>query len=226
MGLENLQIVVLWAAFWTALFSFRRRDPGNAAALRFVLALGCGAGLAHLGWALLHLPRVCRHPAVLLDGSRGFTLLTVPLGVFLAVPWRRPRPARERFLATALRALPLAFAVAKLGCLAAGCCGGIPVNEKRLHPTAFYELAGFVLLGAALRGRSDPWVPAVFAFGFGAIRLVVEPLRATPPLGEPGIPVAVLAGAWLVASLLLTGGLVRRKKTRPSSAPRGTRVDP
>lgn len=220
MGFESVQTLFLWAAFWTAILSFRHRDPEQAAALRFAGALVSGAALAHVGWALLHLPRVSRHPAVLLDGSRGFTLLAVPLGVFMAVPWRRSRSIRDRFLASALRALPRAFAVAKLGCLTVGCCGGIPVNQgsapnPRLHPTALYELAGFALLDAALRGRSDAWVGPVFAFGFGAIRLVVEPLRATPALGDPAIPAVVLAGAWLVASLLLTGCLLRRHGTHP-----------
>jgi prolipoprotein diacylglyceryltransferase len=125
--------------------------------------------------------------------------------------------------------------VAKIGCLTVGCCGGIPVNEisassLRRHPTALYELAGFVLLDAALRGRSDAWVAPVFGFGFGAIRLVVEPLRATPPLGEPAIPALLLAGAWLVASLLLTGCLLRGEETPSrdtgSSAPLGTSAGP
>ena len=214
MGLESAQSLALWAAFWAAVLSFRRCASEPAGALRFVLALVCGAVFAHVGWALLHLPRVSRHPAILLDASRGFTLLTVPLGVLLAIPWRRSRGDRDRFLASALRALPLAFAVAKLGCLAAGCCRGLPMDRfwgvvsastPPLHPTVLYEAAGFTLLHAALRHRSDAWVAPVFAFGFGAIRLSVEPLRAPPPLGEPAIPVAVLAAAWLIASLLLAG---------------------
>ena len=225
VGLENAQIVALWAAFWTAVLTYRRCNAGQAGALRFVLALVCGAALAHVGWALLHLPRVVRHATVLLDPSRGFTLLLVPLGAFVAVPWRRPL-ARDRFLASALRAMPLAFAVARLGCLAVGCCGGVPVARVSmspgvsrhlpvLHPTALYEVAGFILLHTALRRSPDAWVSPAFAFGFGAIRLAIEPLRATPPLGAPAIPAVWLAAVWLAASIPLAGRSLRlRRRSR------------
>ena len=217
VGLENGQILALWAAFWTALLSFRQCNPAKATALRFVLALVCGAALAHVGWALLHLPRVSRHPAVLLDPLRGFTLLLVPLGAFVAAPWHRPL-AVDGFLASALRALPLACAVARLGCLAVGCCAGAPIAGTSpgvsrhlpvLHPTALYEVIGFALLHTALRRSSDAWVSPVFALGFGAIRLVVEPWRATPPIGAPALPASWLAAAWLAASIPLAGRSLR-----------------
>jgi hypothetical protein len=38
--------------------------------------------------------------------------------------------------------------------------------------------------------------PAVLG-GFGLVRLLVEPLRASPPLGEPIVPAAWIAAGWI-----------------------------
>lgn len=219
-------MAALWGAFWTAVLSFRWSERGSDAPARFLLGLVLGAGLAHLGWWLLHLPQVREHPSSVLDVSRGFTVLAVPVGLLLTAPWRGSLGDRISYLARALRSLPLALAVAKLGCLAAGCCHGVAMGSLAramlpmgpLHPAALYEILGFLALHAALGRVPQPHVPAAFALGFGAIRLAVEPLRAAPPLGEPVIPAAVLAAMWLVGSVplvrLLSPALVRGVRIR------------
>jgi prolipoprotein diacylglyceryltransferase len=183
------QLALLCAAFWTAVLRYRGERPE-----RFVVGIVLGAAAGHLGWAALHAPEVRAHPWALLDPAVGFCVLFVPLGLLLC----------ERS-AAAFRTLPLALAAARLGCIAGSCCQGTPTAlpwaVRGLHPTPLYEIAGLLLLHAASRGVADghlvPWVLG----GLGLVRLVVEPLRAAPPLGEPLLPSAWIAGAWIVLSL-------------------------
>jgi predicted aspartyl protease len=192
-----LQILALFGAFWTAVALYARRSS-SPAIFHFVGALGLGAVFAHLGWALLHLPAVAGHPSALLDPARGLTVLFVPLGLLLL----------ERSPA-AFASLPLALAVARLGCLAAGCCHG-PEGE----PTPLYEIGGLLVLHGLVRRLPASWVtPAVLA-GFGLIRLATEPLRAIPPLGESVIPAGAIALGWVVFGW----GLARRRAV-PSLGP-------
>jgi hypothetical protein len=187
-----LQLLALFGAFWTAIAFYAQRSPSPAPA-RFVGALGLGAVFAHLGWAVLHWPAVAAHPSALLDPARGLTLLFVPLGLLLM----------ERSPA-AFASLPLAFAVARLGCLATGCCHG-PEGE----PTPLTEIGGLVVLhGVTRRLPARSVTPGVLA-GFGLIRLATEPLRATPPLGEPLVPAAWIAAAWIAGGGMLAIGSAR-----------------
>jgi phosphatidylglycerol:prolipoprotein diacylglycerol transferase len=148
----------LCAAFWTALAGYRSRAGRDAA--RFVLALALGAALA-----------------------RAFGLLAVPAGLFVAGPWRAP--LRHRFLDAALPALPLAFAVAKLGCLAAGCCAAAPAEAL-----AFAGVQVGIALGPQRRA------PALALAGIAMVRLAVLPAR--PGAGLSGL----LALLWLSAAAL------------------------
>ncbi len=175
-----LQPLALFGAFWTALALYGRRSPAPEP-LRFVAALALGAVFAHLGWALLHSSAVATHPEVLLDPARGFCVLFVPLGPLLLAP----RPA-------AFASLPLALAVARLGCLAAGCCHG-----ENGEPTPLYEIAGLVVLHGMVSRLPDRWVIPVVLGGFGLIRLAVEPMRSIPPLGEPVVPTVAIAALWV-----------------------------
>jgi hypothetical protein len=158
------------------------------------LALALGAALAHAGWLVLHVPAVWpalrTRPSLLIDSSLGFCVLFLPLGLLML----------ERS-AAAFASLPLALAVARLGCLAACCCEGTPTSLPwaiaGLHPTALYEAAGLLALhGAAARAEARRAAPLVLG-GIGALRLLVEPLRAIPPLGPPIVPPAVIATAWV-----------------------------
>jgi hypothetical protein len=192
---QLLQLLALFGAFWTAIALYARHSPSPVPA-RFVTALGLGAACAHLGWAVLHWPAVAAHPSALLDPARGLTLIFVPLGLLLLE--RSP---------TAFASLPLALAVARLGCLATGCCHG-PEGE----PTPLYEIVGLVVLHGVIRRLPASWVtPAVLA-GFALIRLATEPLRAMPPLGEPLVPAAWIAAAWIAGGGLLAIGSARSQR--------------
>lgn len=189
---------LLLAAFWTAVLLYRGRQP-----LRFVAGLAAGAACAHLGWAALHWGEMSRHPGAILDLSLGYCVLFLPLGPLLFAPQ-----------AATWRALPLALAAARLGCLAAGCCHGTPAPWGT-HPTPLYEIALLVALHSAVRATPDARAAAVFLAGFGLERLVVEPWRATPPLAEPLIAPAAIAALWCAAGTgLLLAPRARRARAR------------
>jgi hypothetical protein len=152
----TLYDAALCAAFWAALAGFRPRAAGDAA--RFVLGLAAAAALARAGGLLL-----------------------APAGVLLLAPLR----GRGVYLERALPALPLAFAVAKLGCLAEGCCGA-----------AAGEALGFAAVGLLAR-RCAPRPAARAALGgIAAVRLAALPLRPEAQLS------ALFACVWLAAAAL------------------------
>ena len=213
MSAALAQPIAWCAAFWTALFLYTRRAR-PAQSLRFACALALGAALAHAGWLLLHLPETWPalrvRPSLLLDPSLGFCMLFVPLGPLLL--------ARS---AAAFASLPLALAVARLGCVAAGCCQGIPTaapwGVSGLHPTAIYEIAGLLALGgAAARADARFAIPLVLG-GIGALRLLIDPLRAAPALGAPVVAPAAMASGWLGVAAPLAW---RQRFSRSSPATR------
>jgi prolipoprotein diacylglyceryltransferase len=210
-----LQAVALSAAFWTALHLALREPGGRRHAARVAGGLALGALLAHLGWAALHAAALAAAPGAWLDPTRGFCVLLVPFGPLLAAP---RAPARRAFLDAALGALPLAFALARLGCLAAGCCTGaatalpwaIPgADGLARHPAPVYEAGLCAALHLALRALPRGARAAAALVGLGLARLAVQPLRAPPALGEPA-----LDPRWL-AALLIAAGLAL---ARPESA--------
>lgn len=226
----DLQRGLLSAAFCVAMLGYRGREPA-----RFAIALLLGVGFAHVGWAALHAGRVLADPLAFVDPTRGFSVLFVPLGpCALGLASREPE-VRRRFVASALRALPLALACARIGCLVAGCCGGSSFefggSGMRLrHPTALYESIGLVALHVWIVGARSERVFGRFALGFGLIRLVVEPVRESAPLGPPGIPVAWIAGLWSLlglASLARARGIASltraRDRRRPAAVCRSRR---
>ena len=194
VSLAQLQPFAWCAGFWTAWLVYSRRAHAPRP-VRFACALALGAALAHAGWLLLQLPVIApalrARPGLLLDPRLGACVLFVPLGPLLL----------ERSGA-AIASLPLGLAVARLGCLAAGCCRGTPSSAPwavgGLHPSALYECAGLLVLHTLVsRAAPRQRAPLVLA-GIGALRLVCEPLRAAPALGPPLVPPAALAAAWIV----------------------------
>lgn len=220
------QPVFLLAAFWTALASIAR-SPAGASPVRCVAGLALGAALAHAGFALLQAPALAALPVhTWLDPTRGFCVLFVPLGPFLVAPRRGPE--RDAFLAASLSALPLALAVARVGCLAAGCCHGLATDlpwgiaaggGARVHPTPLYEVVGLLAFRRVLGACPEAWIAPVFALGFGAVRLAVEPWRAPPPLGPPVVPPAAIALAWIALSPLFASRAPRAPGSRSPSPP-------
>ena len=207
-----VQPLALCAALWLALFEYQRRAPRTTDAARFVLGLGLGALLAHLGWALLHASALRLQPAALFELRSGFSILFVPLGPLLVAPWRAGRRRAWSFAGTALGCLPLAFCAARVGCLVAGCCHGTPTTLPwglvrgeagiGVHPTPLYEMAGWLLLHASTRRVRASRVAPLALVGFGLVRLAVAPWRAEPPLGAPDISPSALAAGWLVLGVL------------------------
>jgi prolipoprotein diacylglyceryltransferase len=70
------------------------------------------------------------------------------------------------------------------------------------HPVAGYEVLAWTVLAFALRRVSDAQAPGLFLFAFGALRLFLEPLRAAPPLGEPGLEIGLVASLWMGVGLI------------------------
>ena len=205
MSVALLQPIAWCAAFWTALFLYTRRAR-PVRSLRFACALGLGAALAHAGWLLLHAPLVWpairARPGLLIDPSLGFSVLFAPLGPLLL----------ERS-AAAFASLPMALAVARLGCLAAGCCHGTPTAMPwalaGLHPTALYEIAGLLALHGVV-SRADPRFSAPLVLGgIGALRLLIDPLRAAPPFGAPLFAPGAVAAGWLAIAARLRRSSMR-----------------
>jgi len=199
------------AAFWAALLLARRQPGARDQGARVAAGLVLGALLGHLGWAALHASALWEAPSAWLDPTRGFCILFVPWGVLLSAP--RDPAARRTYLDAALGALPFAFALARLGCFAAGCCGGVaadlPWAIGGRHPTALYEAAACAALHVALPALSHGRGAAALA-GLGILRLAVEPLRAMPPLGRPA-----LDASWLAALLVgLGAGLAFHERAR------------
>ena len=217
----TLQVLAWFAAFWTAVLAYRGRAPDPGLAPRFVIGLGIGAALARFGWAALHLPALLAQPALVLSPATGFTVLTLPIALLLVAPSRSRASARSSFLAASLGSLPLALAVARLGCLAAGCCHGTPTllpwgvaidaGALRVHPTPAYEIAGCVALWLVVRALPPIWIASVVLIGFGLIRLLVEPWRAEPPLGAPLVAPSLLAAAWMGVGVLLSPAVATRR---------------
>jgi len=202
--------IALGAAFWMAIFVYLRRGGEAESGSRFVAALVLAAASAHFGWALLHLGEVAAHPRALLNPAVGHCVLFAPLGILAAAPFRGA--ARERYLAAALGSLPEAFAVARLGCLACGCCRGRG-ELLGADATLLFEIAALLALGGWTGRLLAVWVGPATLSGFGAIRLLTEPLRAPARLAQPVIAPAALAIGWIAIGTAMA--VVALQRPRP-----------
>lgn len=188
-------------AFWAALADFEQRGGGRGNdGVRLALGLGLGAILAHLGWCVLHPSSVAASPR-LLFAFRGFSGLFLPLGVLALAPWRGDR---MRYLAPAVGCLALGLAVARLGCISAGCCRGAPTRALWAiggrHPTRWLEWAGLASLCLVTRQLRPGLVAPLTLAGYGALRLALAPMRAADAAGP-----VLFAPSWVSAAWLLAG---------------------
>ena len=209
----SLAPVARWAAlggaFWMAIFVYLRRGGEAESGSRFVAGLALAGAFAHLGWAFLHIDDVMAHPRALLNPAVGHSVLFAPLGILALAPGKRA--GRERYLAAALGSLPQAFAVARLGCLASGCCHGT-FGVFGADATLLCEIAGHLALAGWTRRLPAGWVGPVTLLGFGTLRLVTEPFRAPSPLGEPLIAPTALAIGWIAVGAAMASVALQRPR--------------
>ncbi len=215
-------IAVCWLTGGLVAACAHRGDETLARDRGRMLGLIAGALLAHLGWVAVHGPQIVAVAGAgglllwSLDLASGASMLFVPLG---SVVVRALRRDDERLIDADVRALVPGLAVARLGCVVEGCCGG------HAMPIATASFAGLVLL--AWLTRRPGGGPLALA-GIGGLRLGLEPLRAPPPHGGETAWVFAIALGWLVAGCVW-GARARRastaggaQKSSPSSKPSRT----
>ena len=189
------QAVLLVAALWAAIWLYRGERP-----VRFLLGLVAGCVTARLGWALFQLTVVAQYPTSILGLSAGYTVLFFPLGPLLFAPedatWR---------------ALPMPLAVARLGCLVAGCGGGTDAPWGS-QPTALYEAAWLLILHFSLSRSVARAAAPLFLMGFGLGRVVITPLRAAAAEGDPVLSPLLVSVGWMGFAGLM---MIRHRITGP-----------
>jgi hypothetical protein len=199
----------LGGAFWMAIAVYLKRGGEAESGSRFVTGLVLAGASAHLGWALLHQGDVAAHPRALLNPTVGHSVLFAPLGILVLAPGERA--LRERYLAAGLGSLPQAFAVARLGCFASGCCHGTRAVFGA-DAALLCEVAGLLALAGWTRRLPAVWIGPATLWGFGTLRLLTEPFRAPPPLGEPLIAPAALASGWIAVAAAMALAAPRRPR--------------
>jgi hypothetical protein len=187
-----LQITAWCAAFWLAIGLHARRTGDRRRRARFIGALGAGALLARVGDALLW-----GEPGRMLEPGAELSVLFFPLGVLALAPH-----------GAAFASLPLALALARLGCLVAGCCRGAC---GELLPA--FEATAWVAVHLGLARTAPDRVAERFAFAFGGLRLAQSPWR--PPVPALVTP-ELVALAWLgVGAAIRSARLRRPSVTKP-----------
>ena len=201
---ELLRLAALSAAFWVALALPLREPALRRHGTRLAVGLGLGALAAHAGVALLHLGSL--DSALAWDPTRGQSLLFVPLGLLAVTRAGALRRA-------ALRAQPAAWALAKLGCLAPGCCGG---GAPALAEAGAYAL---VYAASAAVGAGGPATLGALA----AARGLLGGLR--PDAVETGgIDARFVAAGWVAWALAAAARARRAQGPCAPSASRATRL--
>jgi hypothetical protein len=190
---DGLRLLSVCGAFWLALLLHDRREPRRTP--RFAAALLLGAALARLGcaWAF-------GGASSALDPRGGFSMLFLPLGLLALAPW-----------GAAFASLPLPLALARLGCIAAGCCQG--------RDGALLPLLEIVLLGALHLALCVPpirQVPALFLIAFGGLRIAERPWRPEP--AAAAVAPEAIAGLHILAGAVWLLAAARRFRAAPAAA--------
>lgn len=190
-----------WTAYWIIQKHFQKNNVNAAIADRF-LFLAIVAGL--LGSRVLYL---AANPDdwkefffVWRGGLSYFGGLLGAGGAILIYAVKKKIPLTILGDALAL-ALPLAHAIGRLGCLAAGCCWGNPTKSKiaiiftnpqcvlpqellgiPLHPTQIYEALAEIfvfLLLFKFREKQKGLLLGFYLILYGALRFLIEFIRGT-----------------------------------------------
>jgi len=194
--------LLAWGAgLWVGLLAFGESGAAPASG-RFCAALALGGLAAHLGWCALLPLHAAARPS-LLWAPVGFSGVFVPLGALAAAPRGAGRPS---FLAAAVPALLVGLALARLGCLLAGCCPGAPSSLAWAlggrHPVRWLEVLGLLglarIAGSLPQGQAAPLALG----GFGLLRLLLLPLREVAGGAVARLSVGVLDAAWFGTGLL------------------------
>jgi phosphatidylglycerol:prolipoprotein diacylglycerol transferase len=217
--------LLLLAAFLTAWLVARRAGPSRgvsrAKATDLVLAAALGGILgARALYVATHFGEFAEHPfRALMLQTGGLTFFGGLAGGALAVALvaRAERLSAGGVADTAALALPLASAVGRLGCFAAGCCGGLPAagpfgvtfpgGSGPVWPTQLLDAAAqvalfgvLVALARVVPARRGALLWAYLAL-YPAVRFVVEVFRAEPRV------VLGLTQAQLVSAMLVPVGV-------------------
>lgn len=209
---------VYWYGVWfmtavlAALFLFVRRnrrllgvEPDRTLTLAVVVILAGLAG-AKILTVFTRFDQFIAAPLAFLFARTYLSVFGGVLGGGMAL-WLLTRRSREGFLgyADSLAAcLPLAQALGRQGCFAAGCCWGRPTEAwwgvvfthpdtasglpgVPLIPTQLLEsglslllFAGILLMERLYRRRRQGTTFLIYGFGYGAIRFVMDFLRGDP----------------------------------------------
>lgn len=230
MGLYVL-CAVLGLAFATWAMKRQGRASGQPTAARTpaLVILGAAVGFAlgaKLGYLLAEAPLLLSlpHGEALRLALAGKTVTGALLGGYAGVEWTKSKighwaPTGDSFALV----VPFSLMLGRVGCLAAGCCPGVPWADHTAWtltdaagvprwPAVPVELlfnAAF-LVWAWTQGRHRERLRGqlfhIYLLAYGGFRLLHEPLRDTPRWGGG------VTGYQLLALLLVLMGAVRYRQ--------------
>lgn len=248
--LGNFRILAYWvlvaaggvaaSLFWWA----KRERMGLGTEQHFYLLINTVIFGAFIGgrilYLLVYLPADASFWQAAFAWSGGFSILGALLGILLGAAFfcRGQGIPFSPLCDYLFQMAPLAHSFGRLGCFSSGCCYGRPTDlpwgvrfppsrhpeafaGQALHPTQLYEVAGNILIGAALyfltlrrieAGKLKPGTLAAAYFAcYGLMRLITEGFRGhTVSLGlgltaAQAVSLGYVAGAAGVLALLYRG---------------------
>lgn len=217
-------VVGIWLAVWRALRHAARYriQPDDALDIAFwSVALGVVGGRAT--YVLIHWSQYAPDPLSVFrvweGGMSYFGGFGLAIATAIYIIRKRKIPIWQ-VGDLAAPSLALGYAIARIGCFAAGCCYGTPTNlpwgvrfpgmEHAVHPTQLYATAMNLLIFAVLsygagRRQFEGQLFALFLILHGAYRFVNEFFRA----GATSLPMlSVFTYGHLVAAVLIAIGSV------------------
>lgn len=197
--------------FWALAYAVGARAYARAGGhpAWWILSSALAAAAAHGAW--LSVRAAPGPPPAPWDGPLGASVVGLPAGP-LVVAACLPRAARARHAAALVPAALALLAVARLGCVAAGCCpvrGPLPRLGALLDAALWLGLRGRLPAGSAGAG----WRLLLV---FGLARALADPLRVergSPPWSVPALSLG-WAALGAAASLYSLAPLRARRRRR------------